>query len=53
MRKEKPAHLRHVLDVVFDALTLGGDGRPVDALVLDVSDAFGHYHSVLGSVDTS
>ena len=32
--------LPHVLDVVFDALSLGGDGRPVEALVLDVSDAF-------------
>ena len=41
MRKEnKRIILPHVLDVVYDALSLGGDGSPVDALVLDVSDAF-------------
>ena len=39
-RKNQRIILPHVLDVVFDALTLGSDGSPIEALVLDVSDAF-------------
>ena len=31
--------LPHVLDVVYDGLSLGGDGSPVDALMLDASEA--------------
>ena len=39
-RKNQRIILPHVLDVVFDALTLGGDASPIEALALDVSDAF-------------
>ena len=39
-RRNQRTILSHVLDVVFDALTLGDDGSFVEVLVLDVSDAF-------------
>ena len=39
-RKNQRIILPHVLDVVFDALTVGSNGSPVEALVLDVSEAF-------------